>query len=72
MRLRKIMDEYVTGVVIHYATHGRMLKVAEEKLEALKEDSLKMRAKDPHELRRAWENRHRVLAAEAHEAHSVP
>jgi len=35
----------------------------------IREDSLKMRAKDLHELLRAWENYHRILAAEAHMRH---
>jgi adenylylsulfate reductase subunit A len=43
--------------------------MAESKLEMLKEDSLKMRAKDLHELLRAWENFHRIMAAEAHMKH---
>ncbi|MDA7972839.1 MAG: hypothetical protein MPK10_09820, partial [Gammaproteobacteria bacterium] len=30
---------------------------------------LKMRAKDLHELLRAWENYHRIIAAEAHMKH---
>jgi adenylylsulfate reductase subunit A len=46
-----------------------MLEVAEFKLEMLKEDSLKMRAKDLHELLRAWENYHRIMSAEAHMKH---
>ncbi len=68
-RLQKIMDEYVAGVATYYTTNAHMLKVAEEKLDMLKEDSLKMRAKDLHELLRAWENYHRVLTAEAHMKH---
>ena len=68
-RLQKIMDEYVAGVATWYQTNAKMLAVAEEKLEMLKEDALKMRAKDLHELLRAWENYHRVLAAEAHMEH---
>ena len=68
-RLQKIMDEYVAGVATYYTTNEKMLKVAEEKLEMLKEDSLKMRAKDLHELLRAWENYHRVITAEAHMKH---
>jgi len=68
-RLQKIMDEYVAGVAIYYRTNGKMLEVAEGKLEMLKEDSLKMRAKDLHELLRAWENYHRIMAAEAHMKH---
>ena len=66
MRLQKMMDEYVAGTSTYYNTNAHMLKVAEEKLEMLKEDSLKMRAKDLHELLRAWENYHRIITAEAH------
>ena len=68
-RLQKIMDEYVAGVATYYRTNAKMMEVAEHKLEMLKEDALKMRAKDLHELLRAWENYHRILAAEAHMKH---
>ena len=68
-RLQKIMDEYVAGVSTWYQTNRRMLEQAERKLKMLKEDSLKMRAKDLHELLRAWENYHRIIAAEAHMQH---
>ena len=68
-RLQKIMDEYVAGVGTFYRTNKKMLEVAEFKLEMLKEDSLKMRAKDLHELLRAWENYHRIMSAEAHMKH---
>jgi adenylylsulfate reductase subunit A len=68
-RLQKLMDEYVAGVSTFYQTNSAMLKVAEDKFEMLKEDSLKLRAKDLHELLRAWENYHRILAAEAHMKH---
>jgi adenylylsulfate reductase subunit A len=68
-RLQKIMDEYVAGVATYYTTNAHMLKVAEEKLEMLKEDAAKMRAKDLHELLRAWENYHRIITAEAHMKH---
>ena len=68
-RLQKIMDEYVAGIATYYQTNAAMLGVAERKLGMLKEDSLKMRAKDLHELLRAWENYHRILAAEAHMKH---
>jgi adenylylsulfate reductase subunit A len=68
-RLQKIMDEYVAGVATYYNTNDKMLGVAEEKLEMLKEDAQKMRAKDLHELLRAWENYHRILTAEAHMKH---
>ena len=68
-RLQKIMDEYVAGCATYYNTNDKMLGVAEEKLEMLKEDAQKMRAKDLHELLRAWENYHRILTAEAHMKH---
>jgi adenylylsulfate reductase, subunit A len=68
-RLQKIMDEYCAGVSTWYQTNAKMLEVCEEKLEMIKEDSLKMRAKDLHELLRAWENYHRIIAAEAHMKH---
>ncbi|HEY5789871.1 MAG TPA: adenylyl-sulfate reductase subunit alpha [Gammaproteobacteria bacterium] len=68
-RLQKIMDEYVAGVATYYNTNDKMLAVAEEKLAMLKEDALQMRAKDLHELLRAWENYHRILTAEAHMKH---
>jgi adenylylsulfate reductase subunit A len=69
LRLQKVMDEYVAGVATSYTTNEQMLAVAEEKLEVLKEDALKMRARDLHELLRAWENHHRILTAEAHVKH---
>ncbi len=69
IRLQKIMDEYVAGCSTYYNTNDKMLAVAEEKLDLLKEDSLKMRAKDLHELLRAWENYHRIMTAEAHMKH---
>ncbi len=56
-------------VKTYYNTNEKMLAVAEEKLGMLKEDVLKMRAKDLHELLRAWENYHRILTAEAHMKH---
>ncbi|MDP2170216.1 MAG: adenylyl-sulfate reductase subunit alpha [Rhodocyclaceae bacterium] len=68
-RLQKIMDEYVAGVATYYNTNDKLLAMAEEKLEMLKEDAQKMRAKDLHELLRAWENYHRILTAEAHMQH---
>jgi adenylylsulfate reductase subunit A len=68
-RLQKIMDEYCAGVATWYQTNAHMLQVCEDKLEMLKEDSKKMRAKDLHELLRAWENYHRIITAEAHMKH---
>jgi len=68
-RLQKIMDEYVAGIATYYTTNAAMLEVAGEKMDMLKEDAEKMRAKDLHELLRAWENYHRIITAEAHMKH---
>jgi adenylylsulfate reductase subunit A len=68
-RLQKVMDEYVAGVSTMYQTNKAMLEVAERKLNMLREDSEHLRAKDLHELLRAWENYHRLLAAFAHMKH---
>jgi adenylylsulfate reductase subunit A len=68
-RLQKIMDEYCAGISTWYQTNAKMLEMCEKKLETIKEDSLKMRAKDLHELLRAWENYHRIVAAECHMKH---
>ena len=69
LRLQKVMDEYVAGIATYYTTNEHMLAVAEQKLAMLKEDAQKVRAKDLHELLRAWENYHRILTAEAHMKH---
>ena len=69
LRLQKIMDEYVAGVSTYYQTNGKLLQMATHYLGLLKEDSVNMRAKDLHELMRAWENYHRLWAGEAHMRH---
>jgi adenylylsulfate reductase subunit A len=69
MRLQKIMDEYVAGVATYYQTNGKLLEMATNYLQMLKEDSVHMRAKDLHELMRAWENYHRLWTGEAHMRH---
>jgi adenylylsulfate reductase subunit A len=69
MRLQKLMDEYVAGTSTYYTTNKVMLDTGLHLLTMLKEDSQKMRAKDLHELMRAWENYHRIVAAEAHLRH---
>ena len=69
MRLQKIMDEYVAGVATYYQTNAEMLRRATHYLAMLKEDSVNMRAKDLHELLRAWENYHRLWTGEAHMRH---
>ncbi|WP_460021264.1 adenylyl-sulfate reductase subunit alpha [Magnetospira thiophila] len=69
MRLQKYMDEYVAGVATYYQTNGEMLKVGLQHLTWLREDAKNLRGKDLHELMRAWENYHRLWAAEAHLRH---
>jgi adenylylsulfate reductase subunit A len=69
LRLQKIMDEYVAGVSTWYQTNAWMLEIAERKLAMLHEDSLKMCARDLHELLRAWESYHRIIVAQAHMQH---
>ncbi len=68
-RLNKIMDEYVGGVATWYITSAKMMERGLELLTMLKEDSLKMAAKDLHDLLRCWENYHRIWTAEAHLRH---
>jgi len=69
MRLQKYMDEYVAGTSTYYQTNAVMLGIGLDHIKMLKEDSKKLRAKDLHELMRAWENYHRMWAAEAHLRH---
>ncbi|MCR4378761.1 MAG: adenylyl-sulfate reductase subunit alpha [Rhodospirillales bacterium] len=69
MRLQKYMDEYVAGTSTFYQTNKIMLEIGLDHLRMLKEDSKNLRAKDLHELMRAWENYHRMWAAEAHLRH---
>jgi len=69
LRLQKLMDEYVAGISTGYQTNSVMLEIAERKLQMLREDAMKMCARDLHELLRAWENRHRIMTAWAHLKH---
>jgi adenylylsulfate reductase, subunit A len=69
MRLQKAMDEYVAGTSTYYTTNEKMLEIGLHLLDMLKEDSEHMRAKDLHELLRAWENYHRLRTAEVHLRH---
>jgi len=65
-RLQKIMDEYAGGVSTQLATSKHQLEKGLELLGLLREDSEKLGAETLHELMRCWENRHRLLQAEAH------
>jgi adenylylsulfate reductase subunit A len=68
-RLQKLMDEYVGGCATMYMTNEKMLNIALERLTMLKEDAAHMAAADLHELMRAWEQYHRIIAGEAHLRH---
>jgi adenylylsulfate reductase subunit A len=68
-RLQKLMDEYVAGVTPMYQTNKVMLEEGLSRLTLLKEDATRLAARDLHELMRAWEQYHRILAGEAHLRH---
>jgi adenylylsulfate reductase subunit A len=68
-RLQKVMDEYMGGVSTYYMTSKAMLETGLKYMGFIKEDSEHMAAEDLHELLRVWENKHRIIAAEAHVQH---
>jgi adenylylsulfate reductase subunit A len=68
-RLQKVMDEYMGGTSTYYMTSKTMLEQGLKYVQMIKEDEEHMCAKDLHELLRAWENHHRIVAAEAHAQH---
>jgi adenylylsulfate reductase subunit A len=65
-RLQKIMDEYAGGVSTQLSTSKAQLEKGLELLAFLREDANKLGAETLNELMRCWENRHRLLQAEAH------
>ena len=70
-RLEKIMDEYVGGYSMFYATTEPQLNRGLELLQMLTEDLEHVGAEDLHQLQRAWELQHRVLTAEAVAQHTL-
>src|SRR6185503_16150176 len=70
-RLEKIMDEYVGGIGANYTTNEPLLTRGLELLQMLKEDMAYIGAEDLHQLQRAWELQHRVLASEAVTQHTL-
>ena len=70
-RLEKIMDEYVGGIGAHYTTNEPLLTRGIELLGMLKEDLAHLGAEDLHQLQRAWELQHRVLASESVAQHTL-
>jgi adenylylsulfate reductase subunit A len=70
-RLEKIMDEYVGGISAYYTTNEPLLTRGLELLQMLKEDLAHLGAEDLHQLQRAWELQHRVLASECVTHHTL-
>ncbi len=70
-RLEKIMDEYVGGIGANYMTNEPLLKIGLEKLKILQEDLESIGAEDLHQLQRAWELQHRVIASECVTQHTL-
>ena len=70
-RLEKIMDEYVGGISANYTTNEPLLTRGLELLGMLKEDLDHLGAEDLHQLQRAWELHHRVLASECVTQHTL-
>ena len=70
-RLEKIMDEYVGGISSHYTTNEHLLTRGQELLDMLKEDLDYLGAEDLHQLQRAWELQHRVMASESVTRHTM-
>jgi len=70
-RLEKIMDEYVGGLTVGYVTNGPLLERGLEHLQMLKEDIHHLGAEDLHQLQRAWELHHRVIASECVTQHTL-
>ncbi|HEY9098579.1 MAG TPA: adenylyl-sulfate reductase subunit alpha [Thiobacillus sp.] len=70
-RLEKIMDEYVGGIGVNYMTNEPLLKYGLEKLRILQEDLEHSGAEDLHQLQRAWELKHRVIASECVTQHTL-
>jgi len=70
-RLEKIMDEYVGGIGVNYMTNEPLLKYGLQKLKILQEDLEHSGAEDLHQLQRAWELKHRVIASECVTQHTL-
>jgi adenylylsulfate reductase subunit A len=70
-RLEKLMDEYCGGTSVNYMTNEPLLTRGLELIEMLKEDSDHIGADSLHQLQRAWEFQHRLLASECVTQHTL-
>ncbi len=70
-RLEKIMDEYAGGISNNYMTNEPSLLRGLHLLNTLQEDLNCIGAEDLHQLQRAWELTHRVIASESVVRHTL-
>ena len=70
-RLEKVMDEYVGGISVNYMTNDKLLERGIELLDIMEEDFEHIGAEDLHQLQRAWELKHRLLASQSVAQHTL-
>ncbi|MGI9321300.1 MAG: adenylyl-sulfate reductase subunit alpha, partial [Thiogranum sp.] len=70
-RLEKVMDEYVGGISVNYMTNDKLLARGIELLDIMEEDFEHLGAEDLHQLQRAWELKHRLLASQSVAQHTM-
>jgi adenylylsulfate reductase subunit A len=70
-RLEKIMDEYVGGISVNYMTNEPLLNRGLQLLTTMEEDLEHIGAEDLHQLQRAWELKHRLLASQSVTHHTL-
>jgi adenylylsulfate reductase subunit A len=70
-RLEKTMDEYVGGISVNYMTNDKLLARGIELLNIMEEDFEHLGAEDLHQLQRAWELKHRLLASQSVAQHTL-
>ena len=70
-RLEKLMDEYAGGITNNYMTNEPLLLRGLQLIDTLKEDLEHIGAEDLHQLQRAWELYHRVIASECVIQHTL-
>jgi adenylylsulfate reductase subunit A len=70
-RLEKTMDEYVGGISVNYMTNDKLLARGIELLNIMAEDFEHLGAEDLHQLQRAWELKHRLLASQSVAQHTL-
>ena len=70
-RLEKLMDEYAGGITNNYMTNEPLLLRGLQLIDTLKEDLDHIGAEDLHQLQRAWELQHRVIASECVIQHTL-